>query len=184
MQEQDLNAGAVIFDDAVILLYQTQRKRRTGLPRDRGCPWHGTNSENKSIYAGTMASRMQVHGGAEIRIDDSILYYIIRTVELALPIHLRPEYKAAFNKHTRHLKASGVDGEGDGINRMDQNKHRRLSHMSIYLGLETLATRVKNGTLVKNINRWYKKMAIEGSLYSSTRRAQIGDRQCTRTDTA
>lgn len=29
--------------------------------------------------------------------------------------------------------------------------------MSMHLGLETLATRVRNGTLVKNINRWYEK---------------------------
>ena len=61
-----------------------------------------------------------------------------------------------------HLKASRADGKGDGIGRVDQNKHWRLSYMSMHLELETLPTRVQQGTLVKNINRWYEKNGDRG----------------------
>lgn len=56
-----------------------------------------------------MASRMKLHGGVVIRISDSIPYHEIRTVELALPPHLRQEYKLASNRHV--LRQRIIDAE-------------------------------------------------------------------------
>ena len=89
-----------------------------------------------------------------VYLEDQILCFTIRAVELTLNSNLKKEYAAAHAKHLNRLSGGKHEEAvtGERVGWLDAQKHYCLSHITVHLGLKCLMIKIRN-VLVKQIDK-------------------------------